>query len=386
MYRKSIAAITLLALTLASNAAADGRQWPRHADLMSVESAIDGPVPNDFFMPQDGAAKAIQDFSGTLRIPEHAMRTEPPEIKPIEIGGKRTQLFPGVDLQFVSHGEFLLPVERDLIVPAGSDSFWQIQVSPGHVWSEDGDQGMSRASFPFFLTSIIENETYSDIATFLYDEDSVSSLRYHEVFKIPSYPWGPGEFARYRDRDIFTLSAAIDGLYRKQEGENAYYWQMMLDEVYSPIGIHYMPMSRTREPDGRGVPLLAWGIYLTIDDIGKIAGLLQHGGMHDGVQLLSKAGLAEALYETDARGLPTGEKNEHGAKTYHLSLWHENYITASGKLCFAPRMAGYGGNIVQLMPNGFIGFRLGNGGDKPLEQMTIIADEIRPFDEHPRHR
>ena len=40
-----------------------------------------------------------------------------------------------------------------------------------------------------------------------------------EVFKIPSYPWGPGEHARYRDRDIFTLSAALESFYKKKEGD-----------------------------------------------------------------------------------------------------------------------------------------------------------------------
>ncbi len=50
----------------------------------------------------------------------------------------------------------------------------------------------------------------------------------------------------------------------------------------------------------------------------------------------------------------------------------------------APRMSGYGGNIVQLMPNGMIGFRFGNGGSVPLERMTVVADKIRPFDEYPR--
>ena len=47
-------------------------------------------------------------------------------------------------------------------------------------------------------------------------------------------------------------------------------------------------------------------------------------------------------------------------------------------------MLGYGGNVVQLMPNGMIGFRFGSGGDVPLEQMTIIADQIRPFDRYSR--
>ena len=57
-----------------------------------------------------------------------------------------------------------------------------------------------------------------------------------EVFKIPSYPWGPGEVARYRDLDIFMLSAALDSLYRRKEGNDADIWQMMIDEVYRPIG------------------------------------------------------------------------------------------------------------------------------------------------------
>ena len=204
------------------------------------------------------------------------------------------------------------------------------------------------------------------------------------ALKVQNYSWGPGEVARYRDHDTFTLAVALDSLYRQRAGEDADIWQMMIDEVYRPLGIHHMPMSRTREPDGKGISILAWGIYVTIDDIAKIASLLQYGGKHNGVQLLSKAGVAEALYETEVRGLPTGETNKFGAKTYHLSLWHENYVTASGKTYATPRMSGYGGNIVYLMPNGMIGFRMGNGGGKPLEQMIIVADKIRPFDEHGR--
>ena len=47
-------------------------------------------------------------------------------------------------------------------------------------------------------------------------------------------------------------------------------------------------------------------------------------------------------------------------------------------------MVGWGGNIVQLMPNGIVGFRFGNGGGVELEQMMLIANSIRPFDEFNR--
>lgn len=579
-----------IALLCANGLAEDRTQLT--GEQLSTSPAAVAPVDNHWFLPTDDAANTGHHFSGTLVIPDHAMTSMPTEIRPADILGKKTQLFPGVSLSFVSHDGYLVPRNRDLLIPKDSDSYWQMQVSPGRTWSEPGDDGMSRASFPFLLTSIIENESYNGVATFLYDGDSVSQLRYQvvhhlstfvietrfvaagqsemafladtrdypavtddfdlelahrlpwrawseleerygkalfanfdsgidpsltltsgliidgevyvrsmntpfgpypyphemrhgvwsvtktaagmlalmrvaqkygdevldykikdyvdvtadhegwenvtfrntfsmatgvgtgtlnvtpnnigtgdasspsnnagyddymtwyfaptleekldEMFKIPSYPWGPGEHARYRDRDIFMGSVALEALLREREGEDADLWQMMVDEVYRPIGIHHISMTRTREPDGPGTPILAWGIYVSVDDIAKIATLIQNGGAHNGVQLLSKEGLAEALYETDVRGLPTGASNIHGAKSYHLTLWQENYVTDSGKSYAAPRMTGYGGNIVQLMPNGMIGFRFGNGGSVPLEQMTIVADRIQPFDEHER--
>ncbi len=592
MRKMNMSVAVALALLAAATAIAETRSVLTLDQLTSAAPESLGPVDNRWFLPTSSAQAALHRFSGTIEIPDHPMVSDPAQILPADIHGKRPQLFPGVALEFVSHDGHLVPLERDIIIARDSDSYWQIQVSPGRAWSEPGDDGMSRASFPFLLTSIIENESYNGVATFLYDDDSVSSLRYQvvshlspfviqtrftaagqsamkyakhagisegviadfdqeladrlvwrdwseleeeygaavfadfdsgidpsltltsglvidgevyvrsmntpfgpypypremrhgvwsvtktaagmltlmrmaekygdeilderiadyldvtaqhdgwkdvtfrhvfsmttgvgtgthdvnpnnigvgdasnaannaglddymawyfaptlaekldEVFKIPSYPWGPGEHARYRDRDIFTGSAALEALLRERGGDDADLWQMMVEEVYRPIGIHHISMTHTREANERGTPMLAWGIYVSIDDIAKIAMLIQNGGVHDGVQLLSKQGIAEALYQTDRRGLPTGETNVHGPKSYHLTLWHENYVTESGKAFTAPRMSGYGGNIVQLMPNGIVGFRFGNGGDVELEKMTTIADMIRPYDQTDR--
>ena len=155
----------------------------------------------------------------------------------------------------------------------------------------------------------------------------------------------------------------------------------MTDEVYGPIGIHHLPANRTKEPDGSlGVPFLAWGLYLTADDTAKIGTLLQNGGQHNGEQLLSAAKLAEALYQTDVRGLPTGESNEYGSASYHMTLWHFPYRTISGGLTSIGQMHGWGGNVVSLIPNGMIGYRFGNGGYVPVEGVIPVADRIRPFD------
>ena len=584
--------IIILIVFLSACESSDNRNELTRQKLFTSQASTEKPISNRYFMPFGAHNNTLHKFSGAILIPEHSMISDPKEILPIDIQGKKTQLFPRVSLEFISNQGNLIPIERDIIIPEDTDSYWQIQVSPGRVWSEVADGDMSRASFPFILTSIIENESYNGIATFLYDEESISSLRYqivsqlspfviqthfvatgqtevtyqhkrfdninvtqdferelgsklpwrdwtelqgkfgkqvfenfdsgidpamtltsglvidgeiyvrsmntpfgpypyphemrhgvwsvtktmagmltlmrmaqkygyeildykivdylninvdhdgwkdvtfrnvfsmatgigtgshnvnpnyigvgdasrpannagfddymawyfapsledklNEIYKISSYPWGPGEHARYRDRDIFIGAAALEALFREKEGDDADLWQMMVEEVYRPIGIHHISMTHTRESNERGTPILAWGIYVSIDDIAKISMLIQNGGKHNGMQLLSKEGISEALYETEIRGLPTGESNVHGDKTYHLTFWHENFVTESGVLHQTPRMSGYGGNIVQLMPNGMIGFRIGNGGDVTLEQMTIIADQIKAFDQHNR--
>ena len=79
--------------------------------------------------------------------------------------------------------------------------------------------------------------------------------------------------------------------------------------------------------------------------------------------------------------MPTGAHNEFGPKTYHLSLWHEPYTDAQGNSYSTPKLLGWGGVVLQVMPNGMIGFRIGNGGAPEMENMVRIADQIRPFAE-----
>jgi len=110
-----------------------------------------GLVHNDYFMPVGPVAPARHSLRGTLTASAG------------RLSGARDGCV-GLGLQvlahpfaFVTHGEHLVPVERGIIrlppppgrrgVPAG------IIVSPGRVWSEPGDQGMSRASFPFVLVN-----------------------------------------------------------------------------------------------------------------------------------------------------------------------------------------------------------------------------------------
>jgi hypothetical protein len=127
------------------------------------------------------------------------------------------------------------------------------------------------------------------------------------------------------------------------------------------------------------LPHLFHGLYPTVDDVAKLTTLFQQGGRHQGQQLLSAAKLAEALDTTEARGLPSGQRNRFGEGRYHLSFWSVPYRTATGCVFQIPYMLGYGGNFVVLLPNGVSAFRFADGGNFDLESMVLAGEAIRPF-------
>jgi hypothetical protein len=139
-------------------------------------------------------------------------------------------------------------------------------------------------------------------------------------------------------------------------------------------------MMHTQEADGgRGIPFLTIGLYPTIDDVAKLTTLLQHGGQHQGQQLLHAGKLAEALYKTNARGLPSYLENRFGVGRYHLSFWSMPYRTATGCVFQIPYMAGHGGNSVVLLPNGLSAFRFADGHHYDVGTMVLAGGGHPPL-------
>ena len=178
------------------------------------------------------------------------------------------------------------------------------------------------------------------------------------------YPWGPGQVTRYRDQDMFVLGVAMDGFLKSKEGPTANIWSMWQREVLEPIGIHHAPTNRTIEADGSvGQPLMAYGYYPTISDMVLIARLYQNGGKHGDRQILYAPRIRELLASPNPRGLPTGEKLPAGETTYINAFWVTSYAASQDCRVFYPRMIGWGGNIVALMPGGLTGIRLAKSGE-----------------------
>jgi len=205
------------------------------------------------------------------------------------------------------------------------------------------------------------------------------------------YPWGPGQVARYRDQDMFILGVAMDRFLKSREGPTADLWSMLQREVFEPIGIHDAPTNRTIEADGSaGHPLMAYGYYPTLSDMVLIARLYQNGGKHGDAHLLYAPRIRELLAGSHPRGFSTGEKlpvgqPPLGETTYINAFWVSSYAPSPSCRMYYPRMIGWGGNIVALMPGGLTGIRLAKSGEAAdnsavdTSGMAQVADSLSTF-------
>ncbi|MCA9932607.1 MAG: serine hydrolase [Ardenticatenaceae bacterium] len=543
--------------------------------LLDPDYVPDSPVHNGYFTLREGAGPALHSFSGTLRVDEFVMQDSIPAETPRSESGR---YFPGFTAEFFTYDDYLVPANREIMLSTGDNSRWQLILSPGKVWSEPDDEGWSRASFPFVMTSRASNDAHNGLATFLYDDGRVSHVyfqitqetaawnrndywgqttmtytpgpiadktaqreqfaaelaaqipihpwselesqvdgdllaafnggldpedisaaglimdgviylqpsvtrhgefpypRYmrHGVFSVTksmaaavamlrlaqkygdevfdlkiadyvevtavhdgwddvtfanalsmatgvgdsklertsgnvtddedqekfgnwmemesaveklagafaynNYPWGPGEVMRYNSINTFVLGAAMDAFLKSKEGPDADIWQMVLEEVYRPIGIYHAPIMRTYELDGRlGLPIFGYGLFPTVDDTAKIAMLLHNGGQHNGEQLLSPTKLAEALYQTDEQGLPVNQRNQYGETRYLLSFWSIAYCVEAGNCFQAPYMMGYGGNLTMLLPNGVTAFRYADAHNYDAGPLADLGTAVHPI-------
>ena len=550
----------------------DRRDNLTFSELMAADLDDDGPVYNAYFEPMQEPSAALHELEGSLTVPEFEMRSKN---SAGELVRGSHAYFPGFSVAFFTYQDYLVPAIREIVSSTGEQSYWSLILSPGRIWSEPEDEGMSRASFPFVLVGPDYNEAHNGLATFVFDDSRISSFRFqviqetaawsqidfwgqsplaydpgrignrdvlaaqfaeelrrqtpirpwsdleedydprllamfssvtaplnisatgliadgtiylqpcftrygvfpycrtmrHGVFSVTKsmgaaiamlrlaekygedvfdlkiadyvsvtanhdgwqdvtfgdalnmatgvgdnqdpakftgdedepkfsdfltaksaqdklkvgfsyndYPWGPGEVARYNSINTFVLSAAMNEFLQRQEGPDADIWDMVVEEVYKPIGIQHAPIMRTHESDGsRGLPIFGYGLYPTVDDVAKVADLYHSGGQHQGRQLLHPGKLAEALYRVDGVGLPTGESNAYGDALYHMSFWSMPYRTDNGAFYQIPYMTGFGGNHVALLPNGMTAFRFADAYAYGIESMVRVADGIDPF-------
>lgn len=184
-----------------------------------------------------------------------------------------------------------------------------------------------------------------------------------------AFSWGykttPGTTWVYHTSDTFIVTQAMDGYLKSKEGSSADIYDMLVNEVFSPIGIGpgaYTTL-RTSDNNWQGQPFGGYGLWLNQDDVAKIVTLLNNdGGAHGGTQLLDTAVLAAAMQENGAdRGLTTANQPFN----YNNGFWGHEFTTGDGYACnfWTPFMSGYGGISLIMMPNGSTFYVFSDNGD-----------------------
>jgi CubicO group peptidase (beta-lactamase class C family) len=225
-------------------------------------------------------------------------------------------------------------------------------------------------------------------------EEKLAQIAQH----LQPYPWDPGTVVRYRDQDFYLLGVAIDRFLKSVRGPGADAWDMLLEEVFAPIGIAHAPAIRTREPGGsRGVPWFNAGYYPSLDDLAKIALLYQNEGKWEGQQILHPKLTQQLLAShgalSKAGNAPLagriGSEDVGEVSLYKMGFHFTPYVgSASGRRYYLPTMWGSGESEVILYPGRRVSICVAKAAQLPAgetasegdRQATLRAvDRFAPF-------
>ena len=177
----------------------------------------------------------------------------------------------------------------------------------------------------------------------------------------------------------------MDAWLKQRRGPQAKLWQMVNEEVYAPSGIYHAVKFHTLENDAASaLPLTDAGLLLSLDNVARLGQLLHSGGRVEDRSILHQPMLQEVFDPRRKKGLATGTHTVDGEVYYHAGVWHLPYKARSGVEYWLPTMRGYGGQTIQLLPNGMTAFRFAHDSYATEERFDAliyarIADQLKPF-------
>lgn len=153
-------------------------------DRLGVDELFGGAAPgvvhNAYYQAVGETGGATHVLCGTLHLAETPMSTRHPDSTWM---GPGQTLFPAFSLPIAARGEWLVPLERDLILSgrgAGGSggSAWNVIANPGRVWQEATDAGYSRGTFLLTFTDNYVGQARNGLATLVFNEHEVSSVAF----------------------------------------------------------------------------------------------------------------------------------------------------------------------------------------------------------------
>jgi len=238
--------------------------------------------------------------------------------------------------------------------------------------------------------------------TFLVDESFESKLNDSFAFTKNYAP--PGTKWIYQSSATFVLTQAMNAYLKQRIGSHADIFDLVRDDVYKPLHVSAGGLTTIRTGNSStGAPSGYYGLFFIKDDIAKIGEFLGNGqGKIQGSQILEPSRLNEALFRTadaGAAGVPilgvssgsalgppklgSGSFVPENSRRYAHGFWGRHITAAEFPeyKCDAwiSLMAGYGGNIVVLLPNGATFYIFSDGREFPWVNAVREINKLAPM-------
>jgi CubicO group peptidase (beta-lactamase class C family) len=195
------------------------------------------------------------------------------------------------------------------------------------------------------------------------------------IATLGDYPEAPGEKFNYASTNLFVLSHALQNYVEEKEGPGVHYWDLVHENVLVPMGAEYFTLRHTLESDGsKGIPILAYGAFPTLDEAAKIALLISNEGEHEGQQLLNRKKIQEALGRTEWAGYTTDERGV----TYRHSFRSTTIRASIGCKVNVSYMLGFGANHVLFLPDNVVIIRFMDEYDFDIDDLVQSVDKQIP--------
>ncbi len=189
----------------------------------------------------------------------------------------------------------------------------------------------------------------------------------------------PGERFVYRSSDTYILGVALAALIKEVSGPQAdLVADLLWPEIWREIGLDPAVSVVRRTRDELAQPFTGYGLTLTPDDVAKLAAFLNPHNARL-ASLLDPAMMRAALQRNPAdRGLVA---SADGVLYYNKGYWAlrvDSLPGCSGEQ-YIPFMAGYGGIVLALLPNGVSYYYFSDNHQFSFRRAIAEAAKIRGY-------
>lgn len=248
-----------------------------------------------------------------------------------------------------------------------------------------------------------EDENSLTMAKFLVDEALGAKIL--DAFEFKKHYAQPGTKWVYQSSATFLLTQAMNAYWKQHGGSAAStedVFDIVRDDIYKPLhfGAGSLTTIRT-DNSSTGAPSGYYGLFFNQDDVAKIGDFLNNGkGMINGKQLLDRARLQEALFreaDVDKVGVPIlgrsaasllgdpalGKSPAKDSRRYSHGFWGREITSKEFPeyhcTFWESFMAGYGGNIVMLLPDGATFYIFTDGMEFPWAPAVHEINKVAPM-------